>query len=86
MRQDPYFESRLLPSFRPAFVVLIVMWLVYWADFIFTTDFQRYGLIALDQKGLDGAFMDWLLRQSNGYEISSDSDVQQLRVVLPNTD
>jgi hypothetical protein len=42
--------------------------------------------IALDPKGLDGAFIDWLLRQPNGYEISSESDAKQLRVVLPNKD
>jgi hypothetical protein len=42
--------------------------------------------IALDPKGLDGAFIDWLLRQPNGYEISSESDAKQLSVVLPNKD
>ena len=61
MRQDPHFETRLLPSFGPALVVLIIMWLVYWADFIFPTDFQRYGLVPLQQKGLRGILlMPWI--------------------------
>jgi membrane associated rhomboid family serine protease len=74
MRQDPYFESRLLPSFGPAFVVLILMWLVYWADYIFPTDFQRYGLVALDQKGLRGiVLMPWIHAHSDIKHILNNS-------------
>ena len=74
MRQDPYFESRLLPSFGPALVVLILMWLVYWADYIFPTDFQRYGLVALDQKGLRGiVLMPWIHAHSDIKHILNNS-------------
>ena len=74
MRQDPYFESRLLPSFGPALVVLILMWLVYWADFLFPTDFQRYGLVALDQKGLRGiVLMPWIHAHSDIKHILNNS-------------
>jgi hypothetical protein len=74
MRQDPYFESRLLPSFGPALVVLILMWLVYWADFLFPTDFQRFGLVALDQKGLRGiVLMPWIHAHSDIKHILNNS-------------
>ena len=74
MRQDPYFESRLLPSFGPALIVVILMWLVYWADFIFPSDFQRYGLVAMDQKGLRGiVFMPWIHAHSDIKHILNNS-------------
>jgi membrane associated rhomboid family serine protease len=74
MRQDTYFESRLLPSFGPALVVLILMWLVYWADYIFPTDFQRYGLVALDRQGLRGIFlMPWIHAHSDIKHILNNS-------------
>jgi hypothetical protein len=43
--------------------------------------------LELDLDGLDGAFMDWLLRQANSYELSKDQQGQlQLRFVLPSAD
>ncbi|MEY4287823.1 MAG: hypothetical protein RL511_1912 [Bacteroidota bacterium] len=74
MRHDPYFDSRLRPSFAPALVVVLVMWLVYWADFLFPIDFQRYGLIALNQTGLRGIlFMPWIHAHSDIKHILNNS-------------
>jgi hypothetical protein len=43
--------------------------------------------LELDLDGLDGAFMDWLLRQANSYELSKDQQGKlQLRFVLPSAD
>ncbi len=40
--------------------------------------------IVLEESGLDGAFVDWLLRQHNGYELFIDEQGQaQLRYILP---
>jgi hypothetical protein len=43
--------------------------------------------LELNRDGLDGAFVDWLLRQSNGYELSKDQQGNlQIRFVLPSVD
>jgi hypothetical protein len=43
--------------------------------------------LELKRDGLDGAFVDWLLRQSNGYELSKDQQGNlQIRFVLPSVD
>ena len=40
--------------------------------------------LLLEQRNLDGAFMDWILRQHNGYELFRDEQGQlQLRYILP---
>ncbi len=40
--------------------------------------------LLLEQRNLDGAFMDWILRQHNGYELFKDEQGQlQLRYILP---
>jgi len=40
--------------------------------------------IVLEETGLDGAFVDWLLRQHNGYELFIDEQGKaQLRYILP---
>jgi hypothetical protein len=40
--------------------------------------------LLLEQRNLDGAFMDWMLRQHNGYELFRDEQGQlQLRYILP---
>ena len=40
--------------------------------------------LLLEESGLDGAFVDWLLRQHNGYELFIDDQGQtQLRYILP---
>lgn len=46
---------------HPGLLVLVVMWLSYWADFLFITDFQRYGLRAQSTIGLRGILlMPWI--------------------------
>ncbi len=43
--------------------------------------------LELNRDGLDSAFVDWLLRQSNGYELSKDQQGNlQIRFVLPSVD
>ena len=40
--------------------------------------------LLLEQRNLDGAFMDWILRQHNGYELFKDEQGQlKLRYILP---
>jgi hypothetical protein len=39
--------------------------------------------VVLEESGLDGAFVDWLLRQHNGYELFIDEQGAQLRYILP---
>lgn len=61
MRHDPAFEKSLKPAMLPAFLVVLLMWLAYWADALFVTDFQRYGLNAQHMSGLRGIlFMPWI--------------------------
>jgi hypothetical protein len=43
--------------------------------------------LELNLDGLDGAFVDWLLRQANSYELSKDQQGNlQIRFVLPSAD
>jgi membrane associated rhomboid family serine protease len=54
-------NQQLRAAALPALLVLIIMWLVYWADFLFPIDFQRYGLQAQNLKGLRGiVLMPWI--------------------------
>jgi membrane associated rhomboid family serine protease len=54
-------NQQLHAAALPALLVLIIMWLVYWADFLFPIDFQRYGLQAQYFKGLRGiVLMPWI--------------------------
>jgi hypothetical protein len=40
--------------------------------------------LTLDPEGVDGAFVDWLLRQQNGYELVKDQDGKlQIRYLVP---
>ena len=74
MRPEPNFEYSLKPAMLPAIFVLIVMWLAYWADFLFTTDFQRYGLEALTTRGLRGiVLMPWIHAHNDVKHILNNS-------------
>ena len=40
--------------------------------------------LVLDPEGVDGAFVDWLLRQQNGYELVKDKDGKlEIRYLVP---
>ena len=54
-------KQQLRAAAVPGFLVLVLMWLVYWADFLFVSDFQRFGLQAQTVLGLRGIIlMPWI--------------------------
>jgi membrane associated rhomboid family serine protease len=54
-------KQQLRAAAVPGFLVLVLMWMVYWADFLFISDFQRYGLQAQTVLGLRGILlMPWI--------------------------
>jgi membrane associated rhomboid family serine protease len=61
MRTHPHFEPHLRNAIPPALVVLAIMWLVYWSDFLFVYDFHELGVMPKTMSGLKGIFfMPWI--------------------------
>ena len=61
MKNNAQFESHLRNAVTPAILIVAIMLLVYWADFLFITDFQKYGVLPRSTEGLKGIFfMPWI--------------------------
>ena len=61
MRSNPHFESHLRNAIPPALIVMIIMWLVYWSDYLFVYDFHKLGVMPKTTNGLKGIFfMPWI--------------------------
>lgn len=61
MKTNSYFESHLRNAFPPAILVLIIMWLAYWSDYLFVFDFHKLGVLPKTSDGLKGVFfMPWI--------------------------
>lgn len=61
MKTKPYFESHLRNAIPPALIVLIIMWIVYWSDYLFVYDFHKLGVLPKTSNGLKGIFfMPWI--------------------------
>ncbi len=74
MKQTPPFESHLRNAIPPALVALLIMWLIYWADFLFIYDFHRLGVVPKQVSGLKGIlFMPWIHAHSDVKHILNNS-------------
>ncbi len=74
MQQTPPFESHLRNAIPPALVALLIMWLIYWADFLFIYDFHRLGVVPKQLSGLKGIlFMPWIHAHSDVKHILNNS-------------
>ena len=74
MKQTPPFESHLRNAIPPALVALLIMWLIYWADFLFIYDFHRLGVVPKQLSGLKGIlFMPWIHAHSDVKHILNNS-------------
>jgi membrane associated rhomboid family serine protease len=61
MRPQPQFETHLRNAIPPALFVVVIMWLVYWSDFLFLYDFHKLGVMPKTSDGLKGIFfMPWI--------------------------
>ena len=61
MRTQTHFESHLRNAIPPALFVMIIMWLVYWSDYLFVYDFHKLGVMPKTSDGLKGIFfMPWI--------------------------
>lgn len=61
MRSNPHFESHLRNAIPPALIVMIIMWLAYWSDYLFVYDFHKLGVLPKTINGLKGIFfMPWI--------------------------
>jgi membrane associated rhomboid family serine protease len=61
MRTQTQFESHLRNAIPPALFVMIIMWLVYWSDYLFVYDFHKLGVMPKTSDGLKGIFfMPWI--------------------------
>ena len=61
MRTQTHFESHLRNAIPPALIVMIIMWLVYWSDYLFVYDFHKLGVLPKSTNGLKGIFfMPWI--------------------------
>ena len=74
MQQSSPFESHLRNAIPPALVVLVLMWLMYWADYLFIFDFHRLGVVPKQLSGLKGIFfMPWIHAHSDVKHILNNS-------------
>lgn len=61
MRTQPQFEPHLRNAIPPAIFVVVIMWLVYWSDYLFLYDFHKLGVLPKTSDGLKGIFfMPWI--------------------------
>ena len=74
MKQNTYFENHLRNAIPPALFVVVIMWLVYWADFIFIFDFHKLGVLPKTIEGLKGIlFMPLIHAHSDFKHILNNS-------------
>lgn len=74
MKQNTYFENHLRNAIPPAFFVVVIMWLVYWADFLFIFDFHKLGVLPKTIEGLKGIlFMPLIHAHSDFKHILNNS-------------
>lgn len=83
MQSQAPFESHLRNSIPPAILVLVMMWLFYWADFLFIYDFHQLGVVSSELYGLKGIFfMPWIHAHSDVKHILNNSVPALLLVTL----
>ncbi len=83
MQNTTPFESHLRNAIPPAVVALLIMWLIYWADFLFVFDFQRLGVVPKQVSGLKGIFfMPWIHAHSDVKHILNNSVPAFLLITL----
>ncbi len=83
MQSQPPFESHLRNAIPPALCVLALMWLFYWADFLFIYDFHQLGVVPKRVSGLLGIFfMPWIHAHSDVKHILNNSVPAFLLVTL----
>ena len=74
MKQNTYFENHLRNAIPPALFVVVIMWLVYWADFLFIFDFHKLGVLPKTIEGLKGIlFMPLIHAHSDFKHILNNS-------------
>lgn len=74
MQSQAPFESHLRNAIPPALLVLVLMWLFYWADFLFIYDFHQLGVVPKRVSGLLGIlFMPWIHAHSDVKHILNNS-------------
>lgn len=74
MQSQTPFESHLRNAIPPALLVLVLMWLFYWADFLFIYDFHQLGVVPKRVSGLLGIlFMPWIHAHSDVKHILNNS-------------
>ncbi|MEY3585145.1 MAG: hypothetical protein RLZZ243_209 [Bacteroidota bacterium] len=83
MQHQAPFESHLRNALPPALVVLVFMWLFYWADFLFVYDFHQLGVVPKRLSGLKGIFfMPWIHAHSDAKHILNNSVPALLLITL----
>lgn len=83
MHQQAPFESHFRNALPPALVVLVIMWLFYWADFLFIYDFHQLGVVPKRLSGLLGIFfMPWIHAHSDAKHILNNSVPALLLITL----
>ena len=83
MHSQAPFESHLRNAVPPALVVLVFMWLFYWADFLFIYDFHQLGVVPKRLSGLKGIFfMPWIHAHSDAKHILNNSVPAFLLITL----
>jgi hypothetical protein len=83
MQSQAPFESHLRNAIPPAIMVLVMMWLFYWADFLFIFDFHQLGVVPTELSGLKGIFfMPWIHSHSDVKHILNNSVPALLLITL----
>ena len=83
MQSQAPFESHMRNAIPPALLVLVFMWLFYWADFLFIYDFHRLGVVPKHVSGLKGIlFMPWIHAHSDVKHILNNSVPAFLLITL----
>ena len=83
MQTTNQFDQHLRHAVVPAIIVLVMMWLFYWADFLFVYDFHSLGVVPKQLPGLKGLiFMPWIHAHSDARHILNNSIPAFLLITL----
>jgi len=74
MKEKTYFENHLRNAIPPAVLVILLMWMIYWADYLFIYDFHKLGVLPKTIEGLKGIlFMPMIHAHSDFKHITNNS-------------
>jgi len=56
VKNNAHFDRRLWPYALPGAFIVVFLWLIQWAQHLFSTPFYRFGILPQTLEGVKGIF------------------------------